>query len=863
MNPLVRSCALLVCIALSVVLAGCGGSGAGPGTPPPPSPPVVTSSPANQAVNLGQTATFSVSATGSAPLAYQWRRNATAIAGAAAATYTTPSTVIGDHGVTFDVVVSNAAGSVTSSAATLTVLTPAPVIAISMQPAGTSVNTGDAASFSVSATCAGGTLSYQWQRMPQGGTFADVAGEVAATLTTAAAQASDNSSQYRVVLRCGTVEHLSDAAVLTVTSPPAPSVVRLSVLPVGLQVAARPDLMMGIAREPSGSYLFLDAWGLRRLSADLTAVTTVVRLAGSVAEAVDGPVATARLYRPTGLAIDADGNAYITDTGARTIRRFGVNGILATIAGSPGMDGGADGTGAAARFHAPLGIALGPDGDLYVVDDQTIRRITPGGVVTTYAGSSAGFLDGSPFMARFGNPRDIAAAANGDVYVTDLANHRVRRIVRSGTSAGSVETLAGSGAAVFADGVGTAAGIASPSRIAISASTLYVSDYDARVRAIDLGTRAVTTIAGAPISFPRIAVKDGTGTAATFDNLSGGYALMPDGTLLVADRRQFRAVSPTGVTRTIGILSSAASNTDQPPDGLLTDQVHFHITSTRAVAVVGDGAGSAWIGDGYAWIRRVTETGVVSHWAGQPGGECCVDGNGIEVQFGQVFSLARDATGTLHVGDSFAVRRVLPSGVTSFIAGDYRNFGAADGLGGAARFNNLNGMAIDSAGNIYVADANAAIRKIDTTGNVTTLAGAMGQLGTADGVGASARFMQLRQMALGPDEALHVCDGDRLRRVTLGGSVTTATVAIACNSPVFDTDGALYYVAQGQGGNGGDGFYRLRAGGTPERLLQVQPGPSDLASSPQVLGTVMAMGSLAPKVLVIVAGTQVLKAELP
>src|SRR5207249_148618 len=127
------------------------------------SPPTITTQPASRTVTAGQTASFSVTATGTAPLSYQWQRGGVPISGATLASYTTPSTTSGDNGAQFTVVVSNTAGSVTSSAATLTV-NPAPVApTITSQPVSRTVTAGQTATFSVTAT---GTapLSYQWQR---------------------------------------------------------------------------------------------------------------------------------------------------------------------------------------------------------------------------------------------------------------------------------------------------------------------------------------------------------------------------------------------------------------------------------------------------------------------------------------------------------------------------------------------------------------------------------------------------------------------------------------------------------------------------------------------------------------------------
>jgi hypothetical protein len=181
--------------------------------------PVITTQPSNQTVRAGQTATFSVTATGTAPLRYQWQKGMTVIAGATTATYTTPAVTTADNGASFEVVVTNSAGSATSNSATLTVNAAVVKPSITQQPSNQTVTVGQTATFSVTAT---GTaqLSYQWQ---QGTT--PIAGATLASYTTPAASASDNGSQFRVVVTNSAGSTTSNSATLTVSSTPvAPSI---------------------------------------------------------------------------------------------------------------------------------------------------------------------------------------------------------------------------------------------------------------------------------------------------------------------------------------------------------------------------------------------------------------------------------------------------------------------------------------------------------------------------------------------------------------------------------------------------------------------------------------------------------------
>ncbi len=180
-----------------------------------PVAPSITSQPANQTTFAGQTATFSVIASGTVPLSYQWQKNGAAIGGAISSSYTTPAEITSDNGAQFTVVISNAAGTILSNAATLTV-NPDPVApSITAQPASQTINAGQTATFSVTAT---GTapLSYQWQK-----NSAAISGATSSSYTTPAETASDNGAQFSVVVSNSAGTVTSNAAILTVNAPPA------------------------------------------------------------------------------------------------------------------------------------------------------------------------------------------------------------------------------------------------------------------------------------------------------------------------------------------------------------------------------------------------------------------------------------------------------------------------------------------------------------------------------------------------------------------------------------------------------------------------------------------------------------------
>jgi len=205
-------------LAVGIVIVGCGGYVAGT-TNGSPAAPSITTQPASQMVTVGQTATFTVVATGSAPLSYQWKKNGTAISGATSLSYTTPPTTSADNGSQFTVVVTNSAGYLTSSAATLTVSAAPVAPSITAEPTNQTVMAGQTATFTVVAT---GTapLSYQWKK-----NGAAISGAMSSSYTTPATTSADNGSQFTVVVSNVAGSATSIAATLTVTAAAvAPSI---------------------------------------------------------------------------------------------------------------------------------------------------------------------------------------------------------------------------------------------------------------------------------------------------------------------------------------------------------------------------------------------------------------------------------------------------------------------------------------------------------------------------------------------------------------------------------------------------------------------------------------------------------------
>ncbi|MEI6950816.1 IPT/TIG domain-containing protein [Paraflavisolibacter sp. H34] len=235
----------------------------------------------------------------------------------------------------------------------------------------------------------------------------------------------------------------------------------------------------------------------------ITPAGTVTTLAGrSTYGFTDGPGSVAQFFTPAGLAVDGTGTVYVADIFNNCIRKITPAGVVSTLAGNT-TPGFTDGEGSAARFYKPGNLALDARGNVYVSDHEnnSIRKISPGGVVSTLAGNGTerpGFADGTGSAARFNNPSGIAVDGQGTVYVADLGNHRIRKISPSG----NVSTLAGSGVPGFADGAGSTARFFHPAGLAIDAKgNVYVADnFNHRIRKITPGG-LVTTVAGGSDQF--------------------------------------------------------------------------------------------------------------------------------------------------------------------------------------------------------------------------------------------------------------------------------------------------------------------------------------------------------------------------
>lgn len=438
---------------------------------PVPSPaPTILRAPATLSVTDGQAAAFEVEASAPAGLAITWQKSTdngatwldqgagTAIANGSRLAFTAQ---LADHGTRFRARVCNGSGAtqtcISSADATLSVtpLTPGMAPQITTQPADQSLSANGSASFTAAAS-----------------------GSPAPVITWTVGSAPVPPGQGGLNIGNCSFDYDAQGGTLGLSS--------VNVNCTGLVVVAT-------ATNSAGSAQSREA----RIAA---ATATAVLLAGEAGTrgAVDGPLEQARFATPNYLAFNAQGQLAVADFGNHAVRLVAA-GAVSTLAGGLGQPGFADGTGNQARFNGLGGLAFDSAGNLFVADwdNHVIRRITPAGVVSTFAGSPgvAGSDDGTGAAARFRNPNGLVVDAAGTVYVADWGNHTIRAI----TPAGVVSTLAGTaGQAGSADGSGAAARFSQPSGLALLGSDrLVVGDQGNHTLRSVSKAGVVGTLAGA------------------------------------------------------------------------------------------------------------------------------------------------------------------------------------------------------------------------------------------------------------------------------------------------------------------------------------------------------------------------------
>ena len=495
----------------------------------------------------------------------------------------------------------------------------------------------------------------------------------------------------------------------------------------------------------------------------ITSSGVVSTFAGSVTSSgfLDGQNTVALFNNPKGICVDDTGNVYVADSANNRIRKISSTGTVTTIAGD-GTAGYLDAQGTSAKFSSPTYVAVTSSGIIYVSDtsNNRIRSISSSGLVTTFAGSTSGMTNGQGTAAQFSAPRALDVDASGNVCVIDYNNNRIRKI----TSTGLVSTLSGSGGYGGTNGLGTSASFKYPEGISFdSAGNVFVADVSNNSIRKITSTGDTTTYSGTGTS----GLENGySGTIAMFSN-PVAVSVISSGVVYAIDDYN----SCIRKITTDGLVSTFAGNSATGYVDGTGAAAYFNNPKGMAV----DASGNIYVADTYNnRIRKITSSGVVTTIAGD-GTAGFLDGQGTAARFNNPWGITVDSAGNIYVADTknYRIRKISATGLVTTVAG--QDFpGYVDGVANAAMFKDPKGIVVDNAtGILYVADTgNNRIRKI-VSGTVSTLAG--GSIGFANGQGVLAQFYTPIGIIIDASGNIYVGDyyNSRIRKIDTTGLVST------------------------------------------------------------------------------------------
>jgi uncharacterized protein (TIGR03437 family) len=549
----------------------------------------------------------------------------------------------------------------------------------------------------------------------------------------------------------------------------------------------------GVAVDTAGNLFIVDSFNERMRKVTPDGIISTVAGNGTNGFSGDGgPAINAELSLSDygAVAVDAAGNLYIADEGNNRIRKVTPGGIISTVAGNGAAgysgDGGLAASGALnlsnSAYATYAGIALDAAGNLFIADtfNNRIRMVTPAGIISTVAGTGAyGYSgDGGPAAkAALRYPNGVTVDASGDLFIADTFNNRIREI----TPGGIISTVAGSANGYSGDGgLATSAELDSPTDVVVdTAGNLLIADsVNDRIRKVTAGG-VISTFVG--IGSVRFGGDGGPATSAAL-NYPSGAAVDTAGDLFIVDylNNRVRKVTPGGIISTVAGNGTAGHSGDGSP--AVGAELFFPIS------VALDSSGNLYIADSVNdRIRMVTPGGIISTVAGT--GTLGYSGDGgpaINAELANPVGVTVDATGNLFIADrsNNRIRKVTPGGIISTVAGGDM-FGNT-GDGGPAISATLNwptGVAVDASGNLFIADSgNSRIREVTPSGVISAVAG-NGTYGySGDGGPALDATLRLNAdaaydgIAVDASGSLFIADyfNSRIRKVTSGIISTVA-----------------------------------------------------------------------------------------
>jgi hypothetical protein len=590
----------------------------------------------------------------------------------------------------------------------------------------------------------------------------------------------------------------------------------------------------GLTEDSAGNLYIADTYDQRIRK--VTPGGTITTVAGTGTAGYNGDniaATTARLNYPTGVAVDGVGNLYIADSNNNRIRQVTPGGTITTVAGTGTAGYNGDNIAATtAQLNYPAGVTVDGAGNVYIVDadNYRIRKVTPGGTITTVAGTGTAGYNGDNIAATSAElyaPAGVAVNNAGDLYIADTRNQRIRMV----TTSGIITTLVGDGTAGYnGDNIpATSAELNYPGGVAVDgAGNVYIADtHNQRIRMVTT-SGIITTLAGAGTAgyngdnIAATSAQLDLPTATLLDNLGNFYIVDSANSRIRKVQTSsvdfgsvnLRSSSPalpivlsftaTAQVGSVGVLTQGASGKDFQPaagttctaggyssgssctvnvtftplaPGMRSGAVVLYDTATRANALAtvylsGTGVGSA-IGFG---------PGIISTQAGN--GTEGFNGDNIAATSAELrytYGVAMDGAGNLYIADAdnSRVRKVTPGGIITTAAGTGTPGFNGDNIAAtSAQLNDPWGVAVDGAGNLYIADRNNdRIRKVTPGGIITTVAGTGTSGYNGDNIAAtSAQLFDPYGLAVDRSGNLYIADtaNNRIRKVTPSGIITTA-----------------------------------------------------------------------------------------
>jgi len=547
----------------------------------------------------------------------------------------------------------------------------------------------------------------------------------------------------------------------------------------------------GLAFDPEGNLYIADRENHRVRKIDTSGnISTFAGIGKAGFSGDGGPAVRAKLNLPSGLATDKKGNLFISDRSNDRIRVVDKKGVIRTYAGSgvAGFQGDA-GPALKAQLDKPFGIALDEAENLYIADrnNNRVRKVSPEGIITTVAGDGGFFFmgdNGPAYRASVAAPTGVAVDKKGNLYIADRNNNRIRLVDKLGM----IRTVAGTGQQDYNGDSETAreTNLYLPFGLTVDSNDnlLIIDRSHYRIRRIDPKSGEVETVAGNGLKL--FAGDGGPATGATL-SFPHGMFLDKDDNLIFSDKGHYRIrkITPKGIISTIGGNGRRGNVGNNIP--ALEANV-YNVTT-----IIQNPAGDAFMSSPSGFvsiIRRLDAKGIIHDYidTASPKYREAISKSKHKglVQTGAVATITQfsdivfDPKGNLFISDrlNHQIRKIDLNGNISTIAGvgdsDYYGDG---GPALEAAFRDPNALASDKQGNIYIAEAaNNRIRKIDTKGIVTTVAGNGEHADSGDGGPAlQAAIRSMDDIAISPEGELHILGTNthKVRKITLDGKIVT------------------------------------------------------------------------------------------